>query len=48
MVLATVMVGDPALGPHPIVVGPASLQWNNVNVTTVNLIRNAFGAPSIK
>ena len=45
MVLATVLLGNPALGPHPIPMGAASLQWNDVNPDTINLIRKAFGLP---
>ena len=45
MVLATVMLGDPTLGPHPVPMGAASLQWNDVAPETINLIRQGFGQP---
>jgi hypothetical protein len=45
MVLATVMGGDPALGPHPIPMGSSSLQWNNVNKEFINSVRKVYGLP---
>jgi len=42
MVLATVIMGDPTLGPHPIPMGSASLQWNNVAAEHIGMIRQFF------
>lgn len=47
MVLSNVITGDPALGPHPIPMGSASLQWNNVDQDGINFVRKAFGLPPI-
>ncbi|KAK5453470.1 hypothetical protein LTS15_006655 [Exophiala xenobiotica] len=33
------------LGPHPVSMGSASLQWNNVDPKAINEIRQAFGQP---
>ena len=45
MVLATVMLGNPELGPHPYPTGVDSLQWDDVEPDTINLIRTTFGVP---
>ncbi|KAK5049496.1 hypothetical protein LTR84_004425 [Exophiala bonariae] len=45
MVLSTVIAADPVLGPHPVPMGASSLQWNNVDVKAIDLIRQAFGQP---
>ncbi|KAK5322489.1 hypothetical protein LTR93_005692 [Exophiala xenobiotica] len=45
MVLSTVLLGNPDLGPHPVPMGSASLQWNNVDPKAINEIRQAFGQP---
>jgi hypothetical protein len=48
MVLATVLLGDPALGPHPVPMGASSLQWNEIHADTIDLIRGGFGLPPMK
>lgn len=47
MVLADFMGTDPSLGPHPVVAGTSSLQWNDVDPDAVNTIRNAYGLPNV-
>lgn len=44
MVLSNYLVGNPALGPHPVVMGADKLQWNNIDIDTIHLIRQSFGA----
>lgn len=47
MVLSSFIVGNPALGPHPIVMGADKLEWNNIDADTISLIRIAFGADPV-
>lgn len=47
MVLSSFLVGNPELGPHPVVVGADKLQWNNIDPDTITLIRQTFGAEAV-
>lgn len=47
MVLATVIMGDPTLGPHPVTISSASLQWNNVDAEHIGMIRPFFGVDEV-
>lgn len=47
MVLASVMT-DPELGPHPIVMGKASLQWDGMDKKFIDSIREVFGLPPVE
>jgi len=42
MTLAAVMMGDPALGPHPFAAGSAALQWNDMTDEAVNKLAEFF------
>lgn len=43
MVLSTVMLGNPAVGPHPIPMGADKLQWNNIEPDMIDILRLTFG-----
>jgi len=46
MVLADYLTGNPALGPHPVVMGSDALQWNGIDKDLINDLRAAFGLPA--
>lgn len=47
MTLANYILGNPALGPHPVVMGASSLQWSGMTPDDMNVIRLALGSAPI-